>query len=38
MIVVADAGPLHYLILIDQADLLRRFYGELSFRMLSPVS
>jgi len=28
MIVVADAGPLHYLILIDQADLLRRFYGD----------
>ena len=28
MIVVADAGPLHYLILLDHADLLRRFYGE----------
>jgi predicted nucleic acid-binding protein len=28
MIVVADASPLHYLILIDHADLLHRFYGE----------
>jgi predicted nucleic acid-binding protein len=28
MIVVADAGPLNYLILIDHADLLHRFYGE----------
>ena len=28
MIVVADSGPLHYLILLDQADLLRRFYGQ----------
>lgn len=28
MIVVADSGPLHYLILLDHADLLRRFYGE----------
>lgn len=27
MIIVADSGPLHYLILLDQADLLRRFYG-----------
>lgn len=26
MIVVADSGPLHYLILLDHADLLRRFY------------
>jgi len=28
MIVVADAGPLHYLILIDHVDLLHRFYSE----------
>ena len=28
MIVVADSGPLHYLILLEQTDLLRRFYGE----------
>jgi predicted nucleic acid-binding protein len=28
MIVVADSGPLHYLILLDQTDLLRRLYGE----------
>jgi predicted nucleic acid-binding protein len=28
MIVVADAGPLHYLILLDLAELLHRFYGE----------
>jgi predicted nucleic acid-binding protein len=28
MIVVADSGPLHYLILLDHADLLHRFYGE----------
>jgi predicted nucleic acid-binding protein len=28
MIVVADAGPLHYLILLDLAVLLHRFYGE----------
>lgn len=28
MIVVADSGPLHYLILLDQAELLQRFYGE----------
>ena len=27
MIVVADSGPLHYLILLDHAELLRRFYG-----------
>ena len=27
MIVVADSGPLHYLILLDQIDLLHRFYG-----------
>ena len=27
MIVVADSGPLHYLILLDHADLLHRFYG-----------
>jgi predicted nucleic acid-binding protein len=27
MIVVADSGPLHYLILLEQIELLRRFYG-----------
>lgn len=27
MIVVADSGPLHYLILLGHVDLLRRFYG-----------
>jgi predicted nucleic acid-binding protein len=28
MIVVADTGPLHYLILLEHAELLHRFYGE----------
>lgn len=28
MIVVADSGPLHYLILLGYIDLLRRFYGQ----------
>lgn len=28
MIVVADSGPLHYLILLDHIDLLHRFYGQ----------
>jgi predicted nucleic acid-binding protein len=28
MIVVADTGPLHYLILLDRVELLHRFYGE----------
>ena len=28
MIVVADSVPLHYLILLEQTDLLRRFYGQ----------
>ena len=28
MIVVADSGPLLYLILLDHADLLHRFYDE----------
>ena len=28
MIVVADSGPLHYLILLEQIALLRRFYGQ----------
>jgi predicted nucleic acid-binding protein len=28
MIVVADSGPLHYLILLGHVDLLQRFYGE----------
>jgi len=27
MIVVADTGPLHYLILLDHAELLHRFYA-----------
>ncbi|HVE71586.1 MAG TPA: DUF3368 domain-containing protein [Thermoanaerobaculia bacterium] len=27
MIVVADSSPLHYLILLDQAEILRRLYG-----------
>ena len=27
MIVVADSGPLHYLILLDYIDLLERFYS-----------
>ncbi|HEX3128951.1 MAG TPA: DUF3368 domain-containing protein [Thermoanaerobaculia bacterium] len=28
MIVVADSGPLHYLILLGQTELLPRFYGQ----------
>ena len=28
MIVVADSGPLHYLVLLDQTELLHRFYGQ----------
>src|SRR5438552_16836720 len=28
MIVVADSSPLHYLILVEQDELLRRLYGE----------
>lgn len=28
MIVVADSGPLHYLVLLEHVDLLRRFYGQ----------
>ena len=28
MIVVADSGPLHYLILLEHTELLRRFYGK----------
>jgi predicted nucleic acid-binding protein len=28
MIVVADSGPLHYLILLEQAELLYLFYGQ----------
>jgi hypothetical protein len=28
MIVVADSGPLHYLILLDHAGLLERFYRD----------
>lgn len=30
MIVIADSGPLHYLILLDHADLLRRFCGRVA--------
>jgi len=30
MIVIADSGPPHYLILIEQIDLLRRFYGQVA--------
>jgi predicted nucleic acid-binding protein len=28
MIVVADSGPLHYLILLEQTELLHSFYGQ----------
>ena len=28
MIVVADSGPLHYLVLVEHIELLRRFYGQ----------
>ncbi len=28
MIVVADSGPLHYLILLEQVELLQRFYAQ----------
>ncbi len=28
MIVVADSGPLHYLILLEHVELLHKFYGE----------
>ena len=28
MIVVADSGPLHYLILLEHIELLQRFYGQ----------
>jgi predicted nucleic acid-binding protein len=27
MIVVADSSPLHYLILLEQAEIIRRLYG-----------
>ena len=30
MVVVADSGPLHYLVLLDQVDLLHRFYGRVA--------
>jgi predicted nucleic acid-binding protein len=30
MIVVADSGPPHYLILLGQIELLRRFYGQVA--------
>jgi predicted nucleic acid-binding protein len=29
MIVVADSGPLHYLILVGEVDLLRTLYGNI---------
>lgn len=29
MLVVADSSPLHYLILIEQADLLHTLYGSM---------
>ena len=32
MIVVADSGPLHYLILLEHTELLRRFYGKVVVR------
>ena len=38
MIVVADSGPLHYLILLEHVDLLRRFYGQVLVPEPSPVS
>jgi hypothetical protein len=38
MIVVADSGPPHYLILIEQIDLLRRFYGQVAIQRLLPMS
>jgi predicted nucleic acid-binding protein len=28
MIAVADSGPLHYLILLNETELLHRFYGQ----------
>lgn len=28
MIVVADSGPLHYLILLEHTELLQRLYGQ----------
>lgn len=38
MIVVADSGPLHYLILLDHVELLRRFMTRSWCRRLSPVN
>ena len=38
MIVVADTGPLHYLILLDHADLLHRFYGQVVVPDASPLN
>lgn len=38
MIVVADSGPLHYLILLEHVDLLRRFYGQVPERVASELS
>ena len=35
MIVVADSGPLHYLILLEHIELLRRFYGQALVRCLT---
>ena len=37
MIVVADSGPLHYLILLGHIELLRRFYGQVLVS-LSPMN
>jgi hypothetical protein len=33
MIVVADSSPLHYLILIEQATILRELFPKSSFRV-----
>jgi hypothetical protein len=39
MIVVADSGPLHYLILLEQIELLQRFYGQVLTKLrLKPTS
>jgi hypothetical protein len=31
MIVIADTSPLHYLILLEHADVLQHLYGRASF-------
>jgi hypothetical protein len=38
MIVVADSGPLHYLILLEHTELLQRFCGQVLVPDLSPVN